>query len=366
MDASTPSRATPIPTSRCTSDSAAVSPKKGSLCALALDSALTTLPQTLALASLPKEDSEPALRFILTNVFFPAREDSFFSYTVTDEEVSLILEEKYLSSLPSDTLAVAPARYRAIQVYEGPEAINMTGYISLLSGGITQEGINVIYLSTYNTDLLLVEQSKLDEALKCLRRRLDEFVQSPDETPASFLSHSPTASIQTPPHTPPHTIPHINVSSPSSFSSIGPTACRRMTLTPLPKTLSIAFFPRKDVPKCAYSLLKPFLSDLSFYSMTLTAAEVSLILDEEVLSLFPKDLIQVHSSKWRCIQVDFGSMGFTETGAVSLLADILAKKEVSIFYLSTFSTDFTLVEAPQLESAITIVEYALSQERSSK
>jgi hypothetical protein len=32
----------------------------------------------------------------------------------------------------------------------------MTGYVSLLSGGITQEGINVIYFSTFNTDLLLV------------------------------------------------------------------------------------------------------------------------------------------------------------------------------------------------------------------
>jgi len=36
------------------------------------------------------------------------------------------------------------------------QSADMTGYVSLLSGGITQEGINVIYLSTYNTDLLLV------------------------------------------------------------------------------------------------------------------------------------------------------------------------------------------------------------------
>ena len=34
-----------------------------------------------------------------------------------------------------------------------------------------------------------------------------------------------------------------------------------------------------------------------------------------------------------------------DVGAVSVLADILAEEEISIYYLSTYTTDFVLVRA---------------------
>lgn len=131
----------------------------------------------------PSSSSSPNLdfnQFALISLCECGRPGTFFSYTVTEEEISLVIDEDTVAAFPPDTLVLSPDHLRAIQVYEGAHAISafslyvcrsccacassltlcnasdMTGYVSLLSGGITQEGINVIYFSTFNTDLLLV------------------------------------------------------------------------------------------------------------------------------------------------------------------------------------------------------------------
>ncbi len=137
-----------------------------------------------------------------------------------------------------------------------------------------------------------------------------------------------------------------------------------------------------------------FIRDVPFFSMTVTRDEVSLIVDDDLISGFESGSpLQVHPSEWRCVQVDFGSMGFSKSfppiasllhyfllfyeqqqqfplpsmlsliyilkkqkyttasmGVVSLLADILAKEGISIYYLSTFGTDFVLVRCPPISS----------------
>jgi len=264
---------------------------------------------------------------ILHSAFFfsPQRSsaDNFFSYTVTEDEISLIADEDTLARFPSDALVLSPDHLRAIQVYEGAQAINMTGYVSLLSGGITQEGINVIYLSTYNTDLLLVDERKLERALELLKKTLADFNSGMKERSARPLSF--------------------------------PTISKQMLLSPLPNSLSLACLPIDDIPKCTHQLLRAFLGNASFFSFTISDNELSLIMDDDLLDGFPPDLLTVHSSQWRSIQVDLGSLGFTAVGGVSLLADILAREGISIYYLSTFSTDFVLVEAKQVDDTVNIV-----------
>jgi len=50
--------------------------------------------------------------------------DNFFSYTVTEDEISLIADEDTLARFPSDALVLSPDHLRAIQVYEGAQAIS--------------------------------------------------------------------------------------------------------------------------------------------------------------------------------------------------------------------------------------------------
>jgi len=49
-------------------------------------------------------------------------------------------------------------------------------------------------------------------------------------------------------------------------------------------------------------------------------------------------------------------LGFTSTGVVHALSDPLAKAGISIFYMSTSETDFTLVPEERIYDAIDCLE----------
>jgi hypothetical protein len=60
---------------------------------------------------------------------------------------------------------------------------------------------------------------------------------------------------------------------------------------------------------------------------------------------------------WRALQVE-GPLDFTEVGVLAALAAPLAEAAVSIFVVSTFSTDFILVKAGQLDQALEALQQA--------
>jgi hypothetical protein len=56
--------------------------------------------------------------------------ERFFSYTETSDDISVVLDEKSMSEFPSRALVMSPGVWKAIQIWEGPDAIGM--YYSLL------------------------------------------------------------------------------------------------------------------------------------------------------------------------------------------------------------------------------------------
>jgi hypothetical protein len=60
---------------------------------------------------------------------------------------------------------------------------------------------------------------------------------------------------------------------------------------------------------------------------------------------------------WRALRVE-GPLDFTEVGVLAALAAPLAEAGVSIFVVSTFSTDFILVKAGQLDQALEALQQA--------
>jgi len=75
-------------------------------------------------------------------------------------------------------------------------------------------------------------------------------------------------------------------------------------------------------------------------------------MDKQYLDFFPSEFIQTTSSTWRLIKVADGPLGFAESGIVSSIAEPLSKGKICLFYVSTFSTDYTLVEESSFEEAI--------------
>jgi len=93
-----------------------------------------------------------------------------------------------------------------------------------------------------------------------------------------------------------------------------------------------------------------------FFSYTDTSQEISIVLDEESIKEFPEGILKVSPNYFRALEL------YSMTPQVSLIHSVsnpLAKAGVSIFYLSTYETDFTLIKEEDLELALNCLKIAL-------
>ena len=88
------------------------------------------------------------------------------------------------------------------------------------------------------------------------------------------------------------------------------------------------------------------LSSVTFYSLTKTKEEVSVVLPE---SLVPDGCRTEFG--WRALKVD-GVLDFSLTGILASLANLLAEAGISIFAISTFDTDYILVKSDRMEAVL--------------
>ncbi len=87
------------------------------------------------------------------------------------------------------------------------------------------------------------------------------------------------------------------------------------------------------------------LIECEFYSLSNSQEELSLVCPEQML-------IQSENSSpnWKCLKVA-GPLDLKLTGSLAGLSDTLAKAKISIFAVSTFNTDYLLIQKQVLETA---------------
>ena len=87
------------------------------------------------------------------------------------------------------------------------------------------------------------------------------------------------------------------------------------------------------------------LIECEFYSLSNSQEELSLVCPEQML-------IQSENSSpnWKCLKVA-GPLDLKLTGVLAGLTDTLAKAKISIFAISTFETDYVLIQKQVLETA---------------
>lgn len=90
--------------------------------------------------------------------------------------------------------------------------------------------------------------------------------------------------------------------------------------------------------------------DQEIYFIGKTADELSVVVPSE-LTLESLD----KETNWRCLEV-MGPLNFSLTGILSGIAGALASKDISIFAISTFDTDYILVKQDSLANAINVLE----------
>src|SRR5512139_2864505 len=87
----------------------------------------------------------------------------------------------------------------------------------------------------------------------------------------------------------------------------------------------------------------PWAAQGPFVSITRTEAELSVVCPEQAV---PADARAERG--WRCLRVA-GPLGFGMTGILASLAGPLASSGVSIFVVSTYDTDYLMVQERDLD-----------------
>lgn len=93
-----------------------------------------------------------------------AKDISFCSITRTPDELSIVCPQ---DKIPAGVMAEKD--WLAFKV-EGPLGFVMTGIVSSLAKPLADEGISIFYISTYETDYLLVEEKNLEKAKEILAK----------------------------------------------------------------------------------------------------------------------------------------------------------------------------------------------------
>ncbi len=87
----------------------------------------------------------------------------------------------------------------------------------------------------------------------------------------------------------------------------------------------------------------------SLVSITRTKKELTIVCRQDVIpSQCQSDL------NWRCFRVD-GSFDLNQIGVISSLSSPLAEAKISIYVISTFNTDYFLVQEEKVEQTISIL-----------
>lgn len=88
----------------------------------------------------------------------------------------------------------------------------------------------------------------------------------------------------------------------------------------------------------------------SFLSITRTSEELSVVCDQDLVPAGVKA-----ARDWAAFKVE-GPLDFSLTGIVASIATVLAAQQIPIFVISTFDTDYILVQRKDFDRAKVVLE----------
>jgi hypothetical protein len=116
----------------------------------------------------------------------------------------------------------------------------------------------------------------------------------------------------------------------------------KFKLSVLPEKLAICHL-GKNSPIPAWA------QDLSFCSITRTKEELSIVCDQDKL---PGGILA--EKDWKAFKLE-GELGMASVGVIASLSKPLAEAGISIFNISTYETNYLMVEDINFEKAVKIL-----------
>ena len=95
-------------------------------------------------------------------------ESGFFSITYTEDEISVVIEERKLDLFKSTEIDKLNTNYVNIKVDEVLE-FSLVGILYKITEILKTLKISVFVISTYNTDYIMIEKKNLERAVESLR-----------------------------------------------------------------------------------------------------------------------------------------------------------------------------------------------------
>ncbi|KAF9913036.1 GATS protein-like 3 [Linnemannia zychae] len=331
-------------------------------------------------------------------VLFPSGPRHFFSYTETDKEVSLILDEEHIRGFPANSVNVCSVIWRAVQIEPGESGLGAEEVISQVSKPLADVNVSIMQISTYDADFTLLPECDLERALECLSsifsitnnpledlglqagdlnswessypkssteiNNLQDALlleSTPKSRQASLTGDVDTAAAaEDPLELEPPTIEALSLSDDASSHDLTSTPAATKTRHPFnvdyPQRLHITSMEESLIDVLAIKLLESIFFDSRmdrFFSFTRTDTTLSIIMDDATMSLFPDHTLNTHAGDWRLIAIGDGPLGFDECGIVSEFSQPLTDNGIGLFYLSTFSSDYIMVNDQDFELAVT-------------
>lgn len=124
---------------------------------------------------------------------------------------------------------------------------------------------------------------------------------------------------------------------------------KKLKLSILSNTLAICQLePGSEIPSWVHAS--------SFFSINRTPEELSIVCDQALVPPVVK-----RQENWRAFKVE-GPLDFSLTGIVASISKVLADSRIPIFVISTYDTDYILVQMTHFDQAATVLRSSFTLE----
>ncbi|KAG2233912.1 hypothetical protein INT48_004400 [Thamnidium elegans] len=319
---------------------------------------ITILPSKVKLLHFPRSHLPHVTHAIVKSCFFQDTKDSryFFSFTENAYEISIVASKEVIDNdfIPClimsqcEDLRSSNDIFRVLQVDDEGGQDTSGKRISDLSGPLASGKFSIFYMSTYQTDFVLIKERRLRQAVQLLQQHEFEFDQ---ESIHQYLGGSPPLSDQM-----------LFKSIEKDTSALIEEDFEKSVLSDELQCVGLNPHYRSDWAMTVLKILSyPDListdyrhDDTRFLSYTASSDGISLLANQAILDLFEPDAVfrDEGSQTYRVIQVNLAGSNLDRCGIVySISHPLAAEADINLLYLSTFTSANVLVPSDDLGRA---------------
>lgn len=259
--------------------------------------------------------------------------EEFINVTITPVECSIICPSELIDRLwkgMTDELNISKEEYLAIQV-DG-DGIDTGSRVLQISAPLASNNISLFFLATYYSDYVLVPSKAKKTVLDALKNRGFQYANT-SNCYVLDRQYNPKKNQE---------YPEKLVSKTFQMFNDAGVAAQVDTDT----KLLLTGLRTSDNQMYMMSIIKTVLSPPGYFSITLSNNEVSLMLEQKSIELFPKDSLQGSLEEFVIpVSFDLQSLPENSTGIVSGVASKIRANTTNVHmsYLSTAQSGLLLL-----------------------